>query len=410
MRVSFYTLGCKLNRAETDELKRALSRRGFAAVPFDSGEDIAVIRACGVTMGASRTTRELIRAAKRRGAYVVATGCLENQTLPEIDFVAKNNEDIIRHLLTAVPPPGENNLCPPPAPAAIGGTDGNKDKTRAFVKIQTGCNFNCAYCIIPSFRGRSQSLPAEEIITRIKILEKENFKEAVLTGVNICLYRDGRLDLAGLLKKILKETKIERLRLGSLDPRLVSDRLIDLYKNERLLPHMHMSLQSGSDAVLLGMRRGYTAKNYLDLVRKIRALYPRFSFTTDVIVGFPGETEKNFLETCAFVKKIGFAKVHVFPFSPRPGTPAGTMINAMQDKIKTERVKKLIKLAAAVGKKYARQFLGQTRPVLFENQTADQQKSGYWYGYTPEYVRIKHHSAKNLENKIVEVRIKQLSF
>jgi len=221
-----------------------------------------------------------------------------------------------------------------------------------------------------------------------------------LTGVNVCLYKNGDLDLAGLLTKIFKKTKITRIRLGSLDPRLISDRLADLYDNPRLLPHIHLSLQSGSDEILRAMRRGYTTAQYLAIVQKLRTRDPLFSFTTDIIVGFPGETERNFKQTCDFVKKCEFAKVHVFPFSPRPGTVAAQMKLAVSDKIKTARVKKLIKLADTVAKKYAAQFIGQTRPVLFEGK-----RGQIRYGYTPEYIRIKCETPKNVANQILKVKI-----
>ncbi len=392
MRISYYTLGCKLNQAETNELKTELTKIGFLTVPWGSSTDIAIVRACGVTMGASQTTRELIRQAKRMGAYVVATGCLENSDLPEIDFGGQTNSAIITHLQKIKTSNFDQTyeLC----------LSEPEDKTRAFIKIQNGCNFNCAYCIIPHFRGRASNITTDEVIKKITDAENNGYNEVVLTGVNVCLFKDGDTDLAGLLAKVLKKTKIQRIRLGSLDPRLIPDRLIALYQNPRLLPHMHLSLQSGSDAVLHNMRRGYTTAQYFDIVQRTRALYPLFSFTTDIIVGFPGETEKNFLETCAFVKQCQFAKVHVFPFSPRPGTVAANMKPAVQDKIKTERVKKLIRLANTVGKKYFNKFIGMTRPVLFESRRGD-----FWYGYTPEYIRAKQRTTKDLNNKIIDTLI-----
>lgn len=249
---------------------------------------------------------------------------------------------------------------------------------------------------MPAFRGQSKSIATKEIIKKIKEVEKEGYLEIVLTGINICHYRDKETDLAGLLKQILTQTTVPRIRLGSLDPRLISHQLIDLYsQHSRLLPHWHLSLQSGSDTILKQMNRRYTAKKYLEIVNKLRKNNPLFSFTTDIILGFPGETEEDFAKTCTLLKKIQFAKVHIFPFSPRPGTKAAEMKNKLQDKIKTERVKKLKKITEIVANNFAKKFIGHPVEVLWENK-----KSGIWYGYTPEYLRVKCKSKKNLRNKI----------
>ena len=396
MKISFYTLGCKLNQAETDELKKDLIKKGFLVVPWGEKTDVAVVRACGVTMGASQTTREIIRTAHKNGAIVVATGCLENNDLPEINFGAKTNEEIIEYLIAL------KNESTPVIFLKKTKADKKIDKTRAFIKIQNGCNFNCAYCIIPHFRGRAKNIEPKSVLEKIINAQKEGYKEVVLTGVNICLYKDGQTDLTALLKMVLKKTDIARIRLGSLDPRLIPDKFIKLYANPRLLPHMHLSLQSGSNEVLKNMRRGYSVENYFSIIKKARAQNPLFSFTTDIIVGFPGESEENFEETCAFVKKAQFAKVHVFPFSPRPLTLAVEMKNTVQDKIKTQRVKKLIALSKQIGCEYAQNFIGQKRPVLFEGQ-----KNKYWLGYTPEYIRVRYHSQKNLENTIVDIKLQK---
>lgn len=394
MKISFFTLGCKLNQAETDELQKNLKKQGHVVVSYDSREDICIVRGCGVTCSASQKTRNIIHHAKRRGAYVVAVGCVEDTELAEIDFVAKSNKKITEHLKSKF---GTN----------ISGADETNElsKTRALVKIQTGCNFSCAYCLIPSFRGKSNSLPAEKTLTKINQAVKAGYKEITLTGVNICQYtHKNNITLVDLLEMILKQTKIQRIRLGSLDPRLISNKLIELYQSQlkiRLLPHWHLSLQSGSDTVLKRMKRNYTAKKYYEITKKLRQTYPLFSFTTDIIIGFPGETEKEFAETCKFVKKIGFAKVHIFPFSPRPGTQAIKLPNQIDDKIKKERVKKLTKIATETAKKYEKQFIGLSRSVLFEHQT----KPGWCEGYTPEYLKVKIKSHRNLYNQIKKIKI-----
>ncbi|MFZ2190548.1 MAG: tRNA (N(6)-L-threonylcarbamoyladenosine(37)-C(2))-methylthiotransferase MtaB [Candidatus Magasanikiibacteriota bacterium] len=407
MKISFYTLGCKLNWAETEELKKDLGKLGYSVVPYDTEEDICIIRGCGVTCSASQKTRNIIRHSKRQGAYVVVIGCVEDKNLAEIDFVAKDKCNLIDHLKKEFVSNSINSH-------QI--SDDIVERTRAFIKIQTGCNFNCAYCIIPSFRGKNQSISPTQIIKKINQAVADGYKEVVLTGVNICQYsflpiskgevRRGFLDLSDLLKLILNKTEIERIRLGSLDPRLISRKLINLYSQSlnlsiiksfnRLLPHWHLSLQSGSDTVLKRMNRNYTAKKYLDVVKKLRKTYPPFSFTTDIIVGFPGETDKEFDQTCDFVKAVEFSKVHVFPFSARPKTVAANMPDQTNDKIKTARAKKLTTIANKIGQDFANKFIGLERPVLTENKNL---------GYTPEFIKIKLNPKKDLPNEIRQIKI-----
>jgi threonylcarbamoyladenosine tRNA methylthiotransferase MtaB len=392
MKLSFITLGCKLNQAETEQIKKIFLNKNFEIVPFGSQANIVVIRACAVTMGASQTTREYIRRAKRSGAYVIAGGCLENSQIPEIDFWAKSDTALIKKI---------EQLVKISTSTKSAKKYTLSQRTRSFVKIQSGCNFNCAYCVIPKYRGKSFSISEAKIIKQITLLEKEGYKEIVLTGVNICQYKDKRADLAQLLNNILKKTNIARVRLGSIDPRLVTDKLIKIYlSNIRLMPHWHLSLQSGSNKILQKMNRGYNKKTYLEIVKKIRKINNKFSFTTDVIVGFPGETNNDFNESIDLVKKVEFAKVHVFPYSPRALTPAQKMPDQIQDKLKKERSKILISTAEQIGNKFKRKFIGQFREVLFENK-----KTGYWRGYTPEYLPVKYKSANNLSNQIKKIKI-----
>ena len=368
MKFSIHTLGCKLNQAESDEIKTELKKFGHVCVPFSEKSDVAIIRACAVTAGASQTAREMIRRAKRQGSFVIASGCLENRDLPEIDYIAETAGDIIKKIKEL-----DCHACLPIGRSVPTGLPRNDktalERTRAMIKIQNGCNFNCAYCVIPKFRGKSRSESASLIIEKIHRAENNGYKEVILTGVNICQYRDGETDLASLLQDILLNTKIERIRLGSLDPRLITPELMKLWKNNpRLVPHWHLSLQSGSDTVLARMNRGYDTKKYLTIVKKMRAWKKNFSFTTDIIVGFPGETENEFKETCSFVKKNQFARVHIFPYSVRPNTKAALNKNFVQDKIKTERAKKLSAIAEETGKQFANKFVGKKCEVLFENK------------------------------------------
>lgn len=398
MKISFFTLGCKLNQAETEEIKELLQKYKISIVPFKEGADIVVIRACAVTSGASKTTREKIRQAKKRGSYIIAGGCLENKNMSEIDFIATLPIDIVNKILSINNEKNSTDIA----------TEAPK-KTRLMIKIQNGCNFQCSYCIIPSFRGQSQSVSVEKIINKINIAEQKGYKEVILTGVNICQYLDkndskNELNLGDLLYKILKETKIARIRLGSLDPRLISKKLFRLYSNKlnttRLMPHWHLSLQSGSDSILKAMNRGYTSAQYLDIINELRNSNPLFSFTTDIIVGFPGESEADFNKSIDIVKQIMFTKVHVFPFSSRPNTQAALLENTVQDKIKTTRVSELIKISDITSQKFINKFANKSRPVLFEQKT-----DIFWTGYTPEYIKVAHKTKKDLTNQILSTKV-----
>jgi len=392
MKISCITLGCKLNQAETDILKQSLLQRGFSIISLDKKPDLVIVRACGVTCNASQTSREMIRKFKKQYIYTIATGCLEDTDLEQIDFHAKNNDDVVKHLEEIQSHFSDTYTKLP---------DQTQDKTRKLIKIQTGCNFQCSYCIIPKFRGCSRSISMEKIIQDIQDCEKENFNEIILTGVNICQYNDDDNDLASLLKNILKQTNIPRIRLGSLDPRLITEELLTLYNEnqDRLLPHFHLSLQSGSDDVLLSMKRNYTAKQYKNIVRNVRKFNPLFSVTTDVIVGFPTENDFEFKKTIDFVKKIQFTKVHIFPFSPRPDTTAFNM-KPIHNQTVTNRAKELDRVVKKGSNKYMQQFIGKELPILFELQ-----KNNTWYGYSPQYFRIKHKSKQNLANVIKKIVI-----
>jgi threonylcarbamoyladenosine tRNA methylthiotransferase MtaB len=389
MKISFYTLGCKLNQAESDELKEKLLAKQYEIVDFASDEDISIIRACAVTHGASQRTRQIIRQIKRKKSYVIATGCLENKELVEIDFIAKDNQEILKHL--------ENNF---KTETKTTTKSADKDYVRKFIKIQNGCNFNCSYCVIPSYRGKNTSIEAEKIIKKIKDLEKKSYQEIVLTGVNICQYKYKNLNLTKLLKKILKETKIKRVRLGSLDPRLIDDDFINIFKNKKMMPHIHLSLQSGSDEILKKMNRHYRAKKYLNIINKFKKINKYFSFTTDIIVGFPSETEKDFLDSCKIIEKVCFSKVHLFPFSPRPKTPAEKMTEQIKDNIKKERMQKITKVANLAQEKYLKKMKNKSREILIEGKRRD-----YFEGYSPEFIRIKIKSDKDLKNQIIKLKI-----
>jgi threonylcarbamoyladenosine tRNA methylthiotransferase MtaB len=407
MKIALYTLGCKLNHAETDELKENLQNEGFFIVDWGKKADVYIINACGLTVGAEQGTRQIIRQAHRRNqkSKIFVTGCFK-QKMAEVDYYARNQRKLIKKIKIIA------KNTPSVPPFSRGDARGiSQNRTRAFIKIQTGCDNFCSYCVIPYFRGKPKSVNAEKIIKVINHKVAQNFKEIVLTGVNICKYNDLHRDAAAskckrplnltwLTQKILNETKIQRIRFGSLDPSLINDDLISLFHNPQVMPHMHLSLQSGSNRVLKLMNRKYTAPKYLSLVKKIKRQFPLTGFTTDVIVGFPGETEKNFRDTCNFIKKVGFLKVHIFPFSPRPGTAAAKMDGQIDEKIKKDRFGRLAKIADATRKNFIKKMIGQTVSVLFEEKTGNE-----WFGYTPNYLRVKFRDKQNLNNKIVDIEI-----
>lgn len=391
MKIAFYTLGCKLNQAEADELKENLQDEGFFVVGWKTKANIHIINACGLTAGAEQGTRQIIRQAKRRNpkAKIFVTGCF-GQKLAEVDYYSKNIAALLKKIKRA------RQSCL---------TDGVKhgapeNRTRAFIKIQTGCDNFCTYCIIPRFRGKPRGISDRKIIRTINQKVARSFREIILTGVNICKYDWRGIKLSGLVRKILNETKIKRIRFGSLDPSLIDDYFINLFRDPRLMPHFHLSLQSGSNKILKLMNRKYTAEDFLSLVKNIRKQYSLAGFTTDIIVGFPGETEKDFSYTCDLVRKSGFLKVHIFPFSPRPGTAAEKMDNQIAEKIKKRRLADLSKIANAARDRITKKIIGKILPVLFEEK-----KDGFWFGYAPNYLRVKFPTSENIKNKIIDIKI-----
>lgn len=427
MKIAIYTLGCKLNQAESDELKENLQKEGFFIVRWKDKADIYIINACGLTAGAEQSTRQIIRQAKRQNqtAKIFVTGCFK-QKMPEVDFYTTNHKKIITKIKKLNPAnfvvflrPRKNDEKENPA-NFTSSLSVVKSPTRAFIKIQTGCDNFCSYCVIPHFRGKPKSVSAQKIISTINRKVAQGFKEIVLTGVNICKYNDQHslhgsqcdaaaskckqplkpFNLTELVQKILNETEIQRIRFSSLDPTLIDDRFIALFHNPRVMPHIHLSLQSGSDRILKLMNRKYTAKKYLSLTKKIKKQFPLTGFTTDVIVGFPDETEKDFLATCNLVKKVGFLKVHIFPYSPRPGTTAAKMASQIDAKTKKDRFLRLQTISDVTRKNFIKKMINKIVPVLFEEKS-----DNAWFGYTPNYLRIKLPTKQNLNNKIVDIKI-----
>jgi len=271
------------------------------------------------------------------------------------------------------------------------------------VKVQDGCNNLCSYCIVPLVRGREKSLPIDQIVGEVRHRIANGYNEVVLTGVKIGSYSYNGVNLRGLLEYILAEIDVARLRLSSLQPQEIPPELIALWGDKRLCRHFHLSLQSGSDSVLGRMRRRYSISDYLQSVSLIRALVPEAAITTDIIVGFPGETSAEFQESYKLCQKLGFARVHVFAYSPREGTQANQMPEQVEDRVKKQRSQRMLALAKESAQNFSQQFLGKTMPVLWEKQT-----DGIWSGLTDNYIRVYTRSNEDLSNKLLPVKLVEL--
>jgi len=403
MKVAFYTLGCKLNQAETESLASRFSEAGFQLVSAGDGADIYIANTCTVTHVADRKSRHWLRLARRRNprALIIATGCYaqrdRQELVPLADLIVDNKEK--GNLLALI--------------QTLRGRDESETKqsrmlaaavrTRSLIKIQDGCHSSCAYCIVPKVRPNEYSLPASLIIDEVKQKVALGYKEAVLTGTKVGSYQDDDTNLGALVKRILTSTSIERLRLSSLQPSEISPELLALCQDERLCRHFHLALQSGSESVLQRMKRSYSLYQYQRTVHLIRKMIPKVAITTDVMVGFPGESDEEFEQSYSFCLQAGFANIHVFPFSPRPDTAAAAMTGQVADKIKQERNQRMLELAQSSRRRFSEQFLGQTMPVLWEKET--EPGSGTYSGLTSNYIRIFARSHKDLSNEITPARL-----
>jgi len=399
-KVALDTVGCKLNQAESQLFARQFAEKGYRLVTADNGADVYILNTCTVTHVADGKCRQRLNQARRRNpeALVVAVGCYVERArqdlaqLDGVDLVLDNSQKM--NLVSLLEQSGYLSR-----PSAAGSANADF-RTRAFVRIQDGCNNFCSFCIVPLVRGRERSLPVDLILAEVKQRVADGDKEVVLTGTEIGSYSDEGIGLVGLLKRILAETEIARLRLSSLQPQEISAELLGLWQDERLCRHFHLSLQSGSDAVLERMGRRYSTADYRRAVDLIRKAVPDAAITTDVIVGFPGETEAEFQQSYDFAKQMRFARIHVFPYSPRPGTKAAAMPAPVEDGVKQERSRRMRALGRASVRNFRRKFLGKTVMVLWEKQTC-----GVWSGLTDNYIRVFTKSDRDLTNKLVPVKL-----
>jgi len=402
MRVAIETLGCKLNQAETETLARQFAAAGCEVVPPHEKADIYILNSCTVTHIADRKGRHFLRMAKRVNpdAFIVATGCYVNRAATELNVIdgiklVVSNEDKPR-LTTLV------LQCFDLSHMDTG--QGHSLRTRAFIKAQDGCNRLCAYCIVPLVRGREKSLPVGEVVAEVRIRVAEGYQEVVLTGTEIGSYVFDGLRLKELLERVLAETDIKRLRLSSLQPYEITPQLLALWDNPRLCPHFHLSLQSGADSVLSRMKRGYNTAGYERAVGLIREAMSAAAITTDIIVGFPGETDAEFQEGLDYCHRTGFTRIHVFPFSARPGTVAAAMPGQISAPVKKERVGKMLALAKESARAFHSRFLGRTVEVLWEQKS----DAGVWSGYTANYIRVYARSERDLTNSLEPTQLVKL--
>ena len=411
-KVAFRTLGCRLNQYETDAIATDFRRGGYEVVPFDSDADCYVVNTCTVTDRSDRKSRQLIFQTRRPGAnpVVVVTGCfvernngfLEDQ--PHITYGIDNDHkyrifDLVDSHFT-----GETFDLSELTRNRFGYSDGREGfHTRATVKIQDGCNNFCSFCIIPFVRGRAESRDAVDVLDQAKRTVDSGARELVLTGVNMGRYEHGEVTFVELIARILEIPGDFRLRLSSIEPDFAgsTEAFLDIIGHPRFCPHLHLCLQSGSERILLAMRRQYTAAEYRDLVEDIRKRHPRINFTTDVLVGFPGETEEDFDDTAMMARTVGFSHIHTFPYSPREGTPAARMVDQTEERVKYERAEVIRRISNENRLKYRESFIGARQKMLVER--VDNGLHGYGEHYFPIVVRDNHES--EWKNRYVSVRI-----
>ncbi len=427
--VKFITLGCKVNQYETNAMAQKFLEKGYQIIEEETPEneeikpDICIINTCTVTNMSDRKSRQMLRRMKEKNpnTIVVAVGCYaqvakeELAKISEIDLVLGNNEkvEIVRHVEEYINNHIDNVELEDVMYSKEFSDFGNvtyTEKTRAVIKIQDGCDRFCSYCIIPYARGRVRSRKPESIVSEITQIASNGIKEVVITGIHIASYgkdfsmsKDPELQnykLIDLLEEINSINGIQRIRLGSIEPLLITEEFVErLKKLEKICHHFHLSLQSGCDETLKRMNRRYTTEQFKEIVRLLRNAYDDVNLTTDVIVGFPGETDEEFSKTYKFLEEIKFYKMHIFKYSPRKGTKAAVMPNQISGDIKEERSRKLIELSDKNEIEYNESYIGKNVEVLFEEE-----KDGIFKGHTQNYIMVYCELNKNLENQVISVR------
>lgn len=420
-KVAFCSLGCKVNQYETNAMAQKFIEHGYEVVEFDEYADVYIVNTCTVTNVADRKSRQMLRRAKEinKDATLVACGCYaqvakdELKKIPEIDLIIGNNEknDIIQIVENHIAQKGAEDLVSDvmyKLDYVELGTTTYTEKTRAVIKVQDGCDRFCSYCLIPYARGHIRSRKIENVIEEIKKVVEEGINEVVITGIHIASYgRDFKgenIGLIDLLEEINKIQGLHRIRLGSIEPTIITDEFVErLSKLDKICDHFHLSLQSGCTETLKRMNRRYTTEEFRDVTKRLRSKFPNAALTTDIIVGFPGETDDEFNTTYEFLKDIAFYKMHIFKYSQRKGTKAAVMPNQVDGKIKEERSKKLIELSNENEYNYNKKYIGKQVEVLFEEREGE-----YLKGHTTNYIVVKHKTDKDdLINKIAKVTVNE---
>lgn len=413
-KVSFHTLGCKLNYSESSTLAREFERGGYLRVEPSEPTDVAVINSCSVTEHADKKCRNIIRKIHRRNpnAIIAVTGCYAQlkpndiAAIEGVDLVISNNDkgDLFRRV-EELKRSGEAEVysCSVEDIKRFFPAYSSADRTRSFLKVQDGCDYKCAYCTIHYARGSSRNIPIADIVAEAEEIAALGQREIVITGINTGDFgRTTGEKFIDLLRALDRVEGIDRYRISSIEPNLITDEIIEFCaSSSKFVPHFHIPLQSGSTRILGLMRRRYTADKYRERIAKIRELMPDAFLGVDVIVGFPGEGEEDFMETYNLLEEVGASFLHIFPFSERAGTPAVTMPNKVQSRISTERVARLEELSARLHKSFSEKFLGEVREVLFESTD----RSGKMYGYTDNYLRVSVPYNTEYINQICEVRL-----
>ena len=443
-KAALHNLGCKVNAYETEAMQQMLEEAGYEIVPFSEKADVYVINTCSVTNMADRKSRQMLHRAKKKNpdSLVVAVGCYvesggeklkedsavdaffsnkEKEALEDlaIDIIIGNNKkhELVQLIDEYIADKGQADKVSFTENAVIDINDNQQEfeemnlsktaeHTRAFIKVQDGCNQFCSYCIIPYARGRVRSRSIDNVLAEVKRLAQNGFKEIVLTGIHLSSYGiDCDDNLLHLIQEVHKIDGVERIRLGSFEPRLITGEFAsELSKLEKVCPHFHLSLQSGCDATLKRMNRQYNTEEYEKSCELLRKYFDYPAITTDVIVGFPAETEEEFEITKEYLQKIHFYEMHIFKYSKRQGTRAAAMDNQVPEDIKTKRSAVLIELGNKMSKEYREHYLGMDKEVLFEEKTTINGKD-YFVGYTKEYVKVALETEENVENMLVTGRI-----
>ncbi len=415
MSLSFFiaTFGCKVNQYDSQVMREKLLGAGWDEKPRDDRPDVVIVNTCTVTHAADAKARRLIRRIARElpDSRIVVTGCMVNRDrslfddAPCILKVVDNEHKVdIPHIITSADDDQGVRLCAQANtcswPVGISGFAGH---TRAFVKVQDGCDAWCAYCIVPAVRGKPRSRPMNQVLDEVGRLSAR-FKEIVLTGIHLGLYRDASgADLAALVRTVLETSSVERVRVSSIEVNEITPELVEIAaRSRRFCPHFHVPLQSGSDRVLARMNRRYTAQGFLRNIDRVRAQLDRPAFTTDVMVGFPGETDHDFAETVAVCRTAGFSRMHIFPYSGRPGTAAATMSGKCPASVIHTRKKALEELACELALAYKKPFVGETVGVLVETS---RDRFGRLCGFTGRYLRVVFDGPDELRGRILPVRI-----